>query len=141
MGALAEGFAAYAQPLLDQTDGSYEQLNKAMVISQLCYNLSLLPEDKREASLNAMRPRLEMNDEEFAEFRRIVVMPMIERHHEMFPGMHRQEPPVRSPGGHSPRPELRTAAPTPTKTQIAPYGPCPCQSGKKYKFCCGVKRR
>jgi hypothetical protein len=27
MGALADGFVAYAQPLLDQTDGSEEQLN------------------------------------------------------------------------------------------------------------------
>ena len=34
MGAIAEGIAAYAQPLLDQTDGSIEQLNKAMTISQ-----------------------------------------------------------------------------------------------------------
>ncbi len=39
MGALAEAFVAYAQPLLDQTDGSEEQLNKAFAISQLCYNL------------------------------------------------------------------------------------------------------
>ena len=45
MGAIAEGFVAYAQPLLDQTDGSEEQLNKAFAISQLCYNLALLPED------------------------------------------------------------------------------------------------
>ena len=38
MGAIAEGIAAYAQPLLDQTDGSLEQLNNAMTISQLCWN-------------------------------------------------------------------------------------------------------
>jgi hypothetical protein len=30
MGAIAEGFAVYAQPLFDQTDGSLEQLNKAI---------------------------------------------------------------------------------------------------------------
>ena len=40
MGAIAEGFVAYAQPLLDQTDGSEEQLNKAFAISQLCFNLA-----------------------------------------------------------------------------------------------------
>jgi len=33
MGALADGFVDYAQPLLDQTDGSEEQLNKAFAIS------------------------------------------------------------------------------------------------------------
>jgi hypothetical protein len=43
MGALAEALVAYAQPLIDQTDGSLEQLNKAFAISQLCYNLALLP--------------------------------------------------------------------------------------------------
>lgn len=29
MGAIADGFVAYVQPLLDQTDGSMEQLNQA----------------------------------------------------------------------------------------------------------------
>ena len=32
MGAIAEAFAAFAKPLLDQTDGSEEQLNKALQI-------------------------------------------------------------------------------------------------------------
>ena len=48
MGAIAEGIVAYAQPLLDQTDGSVEQMNKAMTISQLCWNLALLSEDARD---------------------------------------------------------------------------------------------
>jgi hypothetical protein len=51
MGAIAEGFLAYAQPLLDQTDGSEEGLNKAFAISQLCFNLALLPDDRRDATL------------------------------------------------------------------------------------------
>ena len=59
MGAIAEGIVAYAQPLLDQTDGSEEQLNKAFTISQLCYNLALLPEDSRDhdAQRNAASPQ------------------------------------------------------------------------------------
>jgi hypothetical protein len=28
MGAIAEGFVAYAQPLIDQTDGSHEQMTR-----------------------------------------------------------------------------------------------------------------
>ena len=56
MGAIAEAFVAYAQPLLDQTDGSEEQLNKAFAISQLCYNLALLPDDERDTMLSEMRP-------------------------------------------------------------------------------------
>ena len=58
MGALADAFVAYAQPLLDQTDGSEEQLNKAFAISQLCYNLALLPDDRRDTMLSEMRQTL-----------------------------------------------------------------------------------
>ena len=33
-----------------------------------------------------MKPALKMTDEEFADFRQNVILPMIHRHHEMFPG-------------------------------------------------------
>ena len=36
---LQKGWWPTVQPLLDQTDGSEEQLNKAFTISQLCFNL------------------------------------------------------------------------------------------------------
>jgi len=32
MGAMAEAIVAYAQPLVDETDGSIEQMNKAMSV-------------------------------------------------------------------------------------------------------------
>jgi hypothetical protein len=35
MGAIAEALVAYAQPLMDQTDGSEEQLNKAFALTQV----------------------------------------------------------------------------------------------------------
>jgi hypothetical protein len=35
MGAIADGIVAYAQPLLDQTDGSSEQLNKAFALPKI----------------------------------------------------------------------------------------------------------
>ena len=41
MGAIAEAFAAFAQPLIDKTDGSLEQVQNAFTLSQLCYNLAL----------------------------------------------------------------------------------------------------
>jgi len=41
MGAIAEAMVAYAQPLLDQTDGSTDQMNKAFALGQLCWNLAL----------------------------------------------------------------------------------------------------
>ncbi len=88
MGAIAEALVAYAQPLLDGTDGSEEELNRAFTMSQLCYNLALLPEDKREAELREMQPALQMNDAEFNAFRSTLVIPMIQRHQEMFPLLH-----------------------------------------------------
>jgi SEC-C motif len=141
MGAIAEGFVAYAQPLLDQTDGSEEQLNKAFVISQLCFNLALAPEDKRDATLNEMRSTLQMVDQEFDEFRRSIVIPMIQRHKEMFPLMHRRVSTGPCVSGPSPRAQDRKATPADPYLGTDRYAPCPCNSGEKYKFCCGAKRR
>ena len=70
MGAIAEAFVAFAQPLLDQTDGSHEQMNKAFAMSQMCYNLSLFPEEDREKTLSEMRRSSGMDDKEFDEFHR-----------------------------------------------------------------------
>ena len=141
MGALADAFVAYAQPLLDQTDGSEEDLNKAFAIGQLCYNLALLPDDQRDAMLSEMRPTLRMDDAEFAEFRRSVVMPMIRRHEEMFPGLHGRSFGASAPSSPSLRADSRKAAPGGRYPGTDRYAPCPCGSGEKYKFCCGAKRR
>ena len=141
MGALAEAFVAYAQPLIDQTDGSEEQLNKAFAISQLCYNLALLPDDQRDTTLDEMRQSLEMDEAEFAEFRRSVIDPMIRRHEEMFPGMHRRIFGDAVPSSSSPRAQTRKASPGERYPGTDRYAPCPCGSGEKYKFCCGAKGR
>jgi hypothetical protein len=138
MGAIADGFAAYAQPLIEGTDGSMPQLNRAMTIAQLCWNLALVPEGKREEMLNDMKPTLKMADEDFAEFRRDVVLPMIQRHHEMFPGLH----------GRSKRTSNKVSVmPAPTESSTTKEyaaarrnAPCPCGSGRKYKHCCGARR-
>jgi hypothetical protein len=141
MGALADAFVAFSQPLLDQTDGSEEQLNKAFAISQLCYNLALLPDDRRDTMLDEMRSTLGMDDAEFAEFRRSVIVPMIRRHEEMFPGMRRQSFGESAPSSSSPWAQSRKAAPGERYPGTDRYAPCPCGSGEKYKFCCGAKRR
>jgi uncharacterized protein YecA (UPF0149 family) len=118
---------AYAQPLFDKTDGSLEQMQNAMSIAQMCWNLALLPEAEQEDMLTEMRPALKMDDAEFAGFRESVIAPMILRHHEMFPNMPRM-------GAHT------AESPAPRETQYPGTGrnePCPCKSGKKYKRCCG----
>ena len=143
MGAIAEAFVAYAQPLLDQTDGSQEQMQKALTISQLCYNLALLPEGQRETMLREMRPDLNMDDEEFDAFRHSIVDPMIQRHHEMFPFLHRRASTATAPPPSSPslQAQPRTAGRAEAYPATDRYAPCPCGSGEKYKFCCGKKRR
>jgi len=141
MGAIAEAIVAFAQPLLDQTDGSLEQLNKAFAMSQLCYNLALLPEDRRETTLSELRVSLEMDDEEFDEFRRGIVVPMIRRHEAMFPQLHRRVSTDPWQSRSSLRAQPTMTAPAKTYPVTDRYAPCPCNSGEKYKFCCGARGR
>jgi hypothetical protein len=141
MGAIAEALVAYAQPLIDQTDGSLEEVNKAFAMSQLCYNLALLPEDSRDSTLSEMRQAVKMDDEEFDAFRRSVITPMIQRHQMMFPRLHQQFATGPSQSGPSPQAHSRTAARAEKYPGTDRYAPCPCNSGEKYKFCCGAKRR
>lgn len=137
MGGIADAIAAYAQPLLDSTDGSVDQMNRALVLGQLCWNLALLPEKARDESLAMMRPSLKLDDDEFEAFRRSVIIPMIRRHEEMFPRMHQRGSMQSSREG----PRLQPRPTTPTRTERYPgtgrNARCPCNSGRKYKLCCG----
>ncbi len=138
MGAIAEALVAYAQPLLDETDGSLDQMNKAFAIAQLCWNLALFSEEERDETFAKMRSTLMMDDVEFEAFRRSVVLPMIRRHHEMFPHMSRLGPMDR-PSGRESATQTRPATMLPTAKYpgTGRNAPCPCGSGKKYKLCCG----
>ena len=133
MGAIAESVVAYAQPLIDQTDGTVEQINKALSLAQICWNLAIAPKEMFDGALAALRPSLKMNNEEFAAFRRDIVDPMIRRHHEMFPHL-----PRRASGGpkSSPAPSSTVVQPEKKFPGTPRYAPCPCGSGKKYKWCC-----
>jgi len=137
MGVIAESLVAYAQPLLDGTDGSIDHMNKAFSLAQLCWNLALLPEKEREESLAEMRPSLNMDEAQFEDFRQSVILPMIRRHYEMFPNMPRQG------AASDPKATAAPGAPTTATLRAQKYpgtgrnAPCPCNSGKKYKRCCG----
>ena len=145
MGAIGDAIGAYAQPLVDATDGSLEQLQKALNLSMICWNLASLPTERREEAIDEMQPSLGMDDTEFAEFRRALLVPMIVRRHEMFPAAQRWG----STGGvtvERDEPDEPWAPQQSTLTLARPrkkypvddrYGPCPCNSGQKYKFCCG----
>lgn len=138
MGTIADAMSRFAQPLIDATDGSPEQLQRALLLSQLCWNLAMTPEGERDEFLANMRPALKMDDGEFQEFKRSVVTPMIRRHHEMFPAM--QRPGATAP--LHPMPSYAIPPPAPGRpvkkyTGTGRNEPCPCGSGKKYKVCCG----
>jgi hypothetical protein len=137
MGGIAEAMAAYAQPLLDQTDGSTQQMNSAFALGQLCWNLALLPEQGRDEALAKMRPTLKMDDDQFETFRRSVVVPMIQRHQEMFPRMHRLGSMESSRGAPAPQTRRATSARAEKFPGTGRNAPCPCNSGRKYKLCCG----
>jgi hypothetical protein len=92
MGAIANAIMEYAQPLLDTTDGSIEQLNKALAISQACWNLALIPEEERRLAIDDMRLSLSMSQSEIDDFESSVLTPMILRHQAMFPGLHQRHP-------------------------------------------------
>ena len=141
MGAIADAIMAYGQPLIDQTDGSMEELKKALSLTQLCFNLAMTPDNQRDAMLDEMRSDLSMDDEEFDEFRRELVLPMIRRHEAMFPRMHQRVstgPAVSSPTLQTTTSKASSAGKYPGTDR---YAPCPCNSGEKYKFCCGAKGR
>src|SRR5262249_34881407 len=135
------GMLAYAQPLLDHTDGSMDHLNKALAISQCCWNLAIMPEDAQADVLREMQTQFQMDDAEFASFRDLMIIPMIERHKEMFPLMHNRGSGLLSPSMYSAWEKAPNPQPAQKAVGMDPYAPCPCNSGKKYKFCCRNKKR
>ncbi len=141
MGAIADAIVGYAQPLIDATDGSMDQINRALAISQACWNLSLLPKEQRQSSMKSLRDALSMDDAEFQDFHRSILEPMVRRHEEMFPKLHRHEslePPHWEPS-LSPLPPTESSKRK--SSEPGRYDPCPCNSGRKYKFCCGRTAR
>jgi uncharacterized protein YecA (UPF0149 family) len=80
-----------------------------------------------------MKPVLLMTEGEFAEFRQQIVLPMIQRHREMFPRMHARSRQSSSTVG---------VVPSPAKNYpgTGRNALCPCGSGRKYKRCCGARK-
>ncbi|MDD4539495.1 MAG: SEC-C metal-binding domain-containing protein [Lentisphaeria bacterium] len=152
MGAMADAMAAYAQPLLDETDGSLEQMQKAFDTAMLCWNLAVLPEAGREKRIADACKSLATNHVDAAAVRRNVVEPMIRRYNEMFPDSSRLDSLLggaaaprrgKPSGGRRALPNMDELSVEiiPPKQEKFPgtsrNAPCPCGSGLKYKRCCG----
>jgi hypothetical protein len=140
MGALAEAMSRFAQPLIDASDGSPEELQRAFSLSQLCWNLAPLPEEKHDEFMANMQPALKIDDGAFQGLKRELILPMIERHAQMFPALHQGGPMTPAqlsaarPVAAAPAPRVRSVKKYPGTGRNAP---CPCGSGRKYKVCCG----
>jgi len=137
MGTFAEAMVEYARPLLDETDGSHEEVQKALGLAQMCWNIGVLPEEKRETVLADLQANSQMDDDEFEDFRTNFLRPMLQRYDEMFGDMP-QFVSARSATRSTPSKTERTGL---TRGGTYPgtprNAPCPCHSGKKYKQCCG----
>lgn len=83
----AKQMVDFLQPLLDDTDGSPEQMNRVMQLGMLWWNLATLPPGEREDLLTEMVNKVSEEDEVRQEFRRVAVA-MVERHRAMFPRLH-----------------------------------------------------
>lgn len=132
MGVMSEMLVAYAQPLLDETDGSLEQMNFALKIANLCWGLALMPEEEQGKMIVETRKKLKMNKTDFADFLQAIILPMIRRHQEMYPDMAKSVSPQTTSPPPSPPPPREIKYPGTGRNE-----PCPCNSGKKYKRCCG----
>jgi hypothetical protein len=87
LGELGAALGAFARPLVDRTDGSPKQVQRALRIAMLCWNMALMPAAEQDEFLEDVGGTLRMGEEEFSAFRRDVIDPMIRRHREMFPHM------------------------------------------------------
>jgi len=141
MGATAQMFVEFAKPLLDATDGSYEQVEKALALSTLCYNLALLPTQELGQSLVRMKTDFKLSDDDIFYLLSSTIIPMIARYEEMFPSIHERSlngPTINRSRSRWNSDVEATAEDQPT---VDRYGPCSCNSGRKYKFCCGRSPR
>jgi uncharacterized protein YecA (UPF0149 family) len=147
MGAIADALMEYMRPLTDAMKDTPEGLEKALALGQLCFNLGQMDDDARAEHLGQIRDSMGLSDEEFAGFFRDLILPMLVRHEQMFP----REKMMRMPDlidDFQPDDRLMTkvdktphTSPVRRDRNLDRYAPCTCNSGKKYKFCCGAPRR
>ena len=84
----AADIADYAEPLLDATDGSPEQVQRAMSMATVFWNLAIVKEDaERRSRLDEIVAKTFDTEDEREQFRSLA-RDMIERQRSMFPAMH-----------------------------------------------------
>ena len=82
----AQQMMDFAEPLLDESDGSTEALNKALSLATVFWNLALAREEDREEAI-AKAMLKDADPEVSAAFQQMAQL-MIARHETMFPELH-----------------------------------------------------
>ena len=86
MGIYAESFVAYAKPLLEPLENSsVENMNQALAIAQICWNISQVSDNEFKKALKNTQQTLCLDDNDFKQFMNDILLPMVIRYHEMFP--------------------------------------------------------
>lgn len=83
----AQAMVDFVQPLLDQTDGSSEQVERVMRLGMMWWNLAILPPSERARMLNETVEEMELDAEARDSFLE-ATHAMIARHESMFPALH-----------------------------------------------------
>ena len=83
----AQQMADFARPLLDAAGDGHSDLNKALSLGMIFWNLAVCRDQAREQLLVEVTSSMKTDDDR-AEFR-LLAATMIERHEQMFPDMHR----------------------------------------------------
>jgi hypothetical protein len=82
----AQQMMDFAQPLIENSDGTADGLNKAMSIAMVFWNLAITRDEDREEMMAAMMSK-DADPEVRSEFH-LMAQLMIARHEAMFPGLH-----------------------------------------------------
>jgi SEC-C motif len=82
-GGLAQQMIEFARPLLDRSDGSKEQVDKALSFGMLCWNIAIMPRAERGVAIDAAERAIAKTDEDREAFRDLVEV-MLARYEQLF---------------------------------------------------------
>jgi hypothetical protein len=82
-GGPAQQMIEFVQPLIDRSDGSKEQIEKALSFGMLFWNIAILPRAERAAAVEEVGRGIAQTDEDREAFRDLAKV-MLARHDELF---------------------------------------------------------
>ena len=83
----AQQMVEFVRPLVDESDGSEEQLSNALNMGVLCWNIAVLPRTSRDRALRDAIDEFGATEKEREAFREVAEL-LIARHEQLFPELH-----------------------------------------------------